>query len=239
MREKRAAKTAELVKQAGTARGLYDIVVTVVIAAVFILIAIFAISLKVPWYIPAGLIFMAVAINVISIITLKKTAGVDLATLNEPVPDSVPLAAGETVVETIPAVMRYLVTRSTSYLGTGQVHYPENALVITNRAIWALTVPLPGADKVVADTDIGRWQWMWQYKDIHDELQEMLQTRPLEEVFKQGRAKRLMGLDELKAAKSRFLSHDIRLIRADGKTFRYSIRLQEDYRRAKTIFKIS
>jgi hypothetical protein len=43
-----------------------------------------------------------------------------------------------------------------------------------------------------------------QYKDIHDELQEMLQTRPLEEVFKQGRAKRLMGLDELKAAKSRF-----------------------------------
>jgi hypothetical protein len=50
MREKRAAKTAELVKQAGTARGLYDIVVTVVIMPrSLILIALFAISLKVPW----------------------------------------------------------------------------------------------------------------------------------------------------------------------------------------------
>lgn len=111
-------------------------------------------------------------------------------------------------------------------------------MIITDRAIWALTVPLPGADKVVGDTDIGRLQWMWQYREINDKLQEMVAALPLDEVLKQGRAKRLMGRGELKIARSRPLSRDIRLIRNDGKTYRYSIRLQEDYLKAKKIFHI-
>jgi hypothetical protein len=75
---------------------------------------------------------MAVAINVISIITLKRTAGVSTWLSQRAVPDSVPLAAGETVVENkFPLFMRYLVTRSTSNLGTARCNYPENSLVIT------------------------------------------------------------------------------------------------------------
>ncbi|MFZ5642949.1 MAG: hypothetical protein ACOY46_05090 [Bacillota bacterium] len=93
---------------------------------------------------------------------------------------------------------QYFTTRSVAVLGTGKVLTPENALIITNRAIWALTVPLPGVDKVVSGSDIGGWQWMWAYKDISDKLQEMLMTLPLDEVLKQGRAKRLMGWEELK-----------------------------------------
>lgn len=175
---------------------------------------------------------------VLSIIALKRTAGVDLHTLNEPVPASVALEPGEVLVDTIPAVMQYFTTRSVAVLGTGKVLTPENALVITNKAIWALTVPLPGVDKVVSGSDIGSWQWMLAYKDISDKLQEMLMTFPFDEVLKQGRAKRLMGWEELKTAKSRPLSHDIRLIKSDGKTYRYSIRLKEDYLRAREIFKI-
>lgn len=238
MQEKRAGQMAALTKQAAKARGIYDIFITVVIAVVFIGIALFAVSLEVPWYIPAGLIFVAVGIIVISIVTLKRTANIDLDTLNEPVPADVPLEAGETVTATIPAVMRYLVNRSSTYLGAGIVHHPENALIITDRAIWALTVPLPGVDKVVGETDIGKMQWMWQYQEIAAKLQEMLAALPLEEAFKQARAKRLMGLEELKAAKSRPLSLDIRLIRSDGQTFRYSIRVREDYLKAKSLFKI-
>jgi hypothetical protein len=238
VQEKRADKTAVMMKQAGTAYSLYGVLIAAVIAVIFTAIALFSLSIGAPWYVAAALMFAAAGIIALSVVTLKRTAGVDLHTLNEPVPESVPLEAGEAVVDTIPAVMRYLVTRSTSYLGAGKIHHPENALIITNRAIWVVTVPLAGADKVVGETDIGRWQWMWQYKEIDAMLQEMLQTLPLEEVFKQGRAKRLMGLEELRIAKTRPLSLDIRLIRTDGKTFRYSIRLKEDYLRAKRIFKI-
>lgn len=46
-------------------------------------------------------------------------------------------------------------------LGTGKVLTPENALIVTNRVTGALTVPLPGVDKVVPGSDIGSGQWMW------------------------------------------------------------------------------
>lgn len=239
MQEKTADKMAKLTKRVGKVRGIYDVQVTIFIAAIFILFAALAIFIRAPWYFPAGLIIVAAGIIVLSIVTVKRTASVDLNTLDEPVPDSVPLEAGEVVVDTIPAVMRYMVVRSTSYLGTGKVHHPENALIITDRSIWALTVPLAGVDKVVAGTDIGSFQWMWHYKDIAEKLQEMLQALPLEEVFKQGRAKRLMGWEELREAKTRPFSHDIRLIKSNGQTFRYSIRVKEDYLRAKKIFKIT
>lgn len=238
MQERTADQMAQLTKSVGKTRGIYDILRSIVIAVIFILIAVVMIFIGLPWYFPAVVIIVAVGIIMLSIATAKRTANVDLYTLDEPVPDSVPLEAGEVLVDTIPAVMRYMVTRSTSYLGTGKVHHPENALIITNRAIWALTVPLAGVDKVVAGTDIGSLQWMWHYKDIAEKLQEMLETLPLEEVFKQGRAKRLMGLEELKVTKTRLLSRDIRLIKSNGQTFRYSIRVKEDYLRAKEIFKI-
>lgn len=238
MQGKRADNMASVAKKAAVAQSYYGIFVTVIISLIMILIAFFSIFVGAHWYVSAGLFFTAAGIIVLSVVTMKRTSRININTLEEPVPESIALEQGEVVVDTIPAVMQYFVNRSTTYLGAGKVHHPENALVITNRAIWALTVPLAGADKVVGETDIGRFQWMWNYKDISDMLQEMLRTLPLEEVLKQGRAKRLMGIEELKAAKSRAFSRDIRLIRSDGRTFRYSIRLNEDYKRAKAIFKI-
>ncbi|NLA26037.1 MAG: hypothetical protein GX878_01430, partial [Firmicutes bacterium] len=116
---------------------------------------------------------------------------------------------------------------------------PENALIITNKAIWALTVPLAGVDKVVAGTDIGKWQWMSAYQEIITTLRGMISTLPLHELLKQGRAKRLMGWAEIKEAKTLPFTQAISLTRTDGKKFGYSIRLEEDFQRAKEIFKIS
>ncbi len=141
-------------------------------------------------------------------------------------------------MNTIPAVMEYGKARSTSVLGTGTVHTPENALLISNKAVWALAVPLLGADKVISGVDIGMNQFMWAANDIDAKLQEMITTLPLDEILKQGRAKRLMGIEEIKLAKTYPLSQNISLKRADGKKYRYSIRRKEDYIKAKEIFKI-
>jgi len=135
--------------------------------------------------------------------------------------------------------MRYGKARSTSVLGTGKVHTPENALLITNRAVFALTVPLLGVDKVVSGTDIGMNQWLWAYKDINSKLQEMISAMPLEDVLKQCRAQKLMGLEEIKKARTYPFTQNISLKRKDGKKFGYSVRVKEDYLKAKEIFKIS
>lgn len=194
--------------------------------------------LGVPGYIGAVMILLAVAIVVLEIISLRRVAAVDLDQPYAPEPAFLQLEPGEHLVETIPAVMQYGKSRGVAVLGTGRVLTPENALLITNRAIWALTVPLPGADKVVSGTDIGMWQWMNAWQDIKEQLQEMLSSLPMEEVLRQGRAKRLMKLEELKAVKTLPFTFALRFIAVDGRKYGYSVRVKEDYQRAKDFFNI-
>jgi hypothetical protein len=236
--EPRADKLAATVQRVGVAGGLFRLVKTLGLAVLLLGMAVFLLYIGVPWYIGTGLVVIASGIVVFDVIVLRRTASVDLNAPYESDAGNVELEPGEVLVDTIPAVMQYGKTRSVAVLGTGKVLIPENALLITNKAIWALTVPLPGVDKVVAGADIGKWQWMSAYQDIINSLQGMIATLPLHEVLKQGWAKRLMGWDEIKGAKTLPFTQAISLTGTDGKRFGYSIRLKEDYMRAKDIFKI-
>lgn len=227
------------VQRAGVAGGFYRLVKALGFAVLLIGLALFFFYLKLPWYIGAVMIAVAVGAVLFEVIFLRRTAAVDLSAPSGADSEVAELEPGETLVDSIPAVMQYGKTRSVAAMGTGKVLTPENALLMTDKAIWALTVPLAGADKVVADTDIGKWQWISAYREVIDGLQKMISTLPLDELLKQGRAKRLMGWEELKGAKALPASQAISLTRADGKKFGYSIRLKEDYERAKKIFKIS
>ncbi|MDX9872459.1 MAG: hypothetical protein RBT41_08580 [Clostridia bacterium] len=230
---------ANLTQQISVAKSAHSVIKTIVFAAILTVVALFLMYLGVPWFIWTAMLLVAAGVVVLDVLTLKRTAGVDLNTLSKPISENVGLEPGESLTDTIPAVMQYGKARSTAVLGVGQVHTPENALLITDRAVWAMTVPLLGADKVVAGRDIGMDQFMFAYKDIGAKLQEMVATLPLEEVLKQGRAQRLMRLEEIQNAKTFPFSQNISLKRTDGKKFGYSIRVKEDYLKAKKIFKIS
>jgi len=237
-KELKANKLAVTVQRTGVAGGLFRLVKTLGLAVLLFGLAVFFLYIGFPWYIGAGLIVIAAGIAVLDVIVLRRTVAVDLNAPAEPVAGNVEPEPGEVLVDTIPAVMQYGKTRSVAYLGTGKVLIPENALLITNKAIWALTVPLAGVDKVVAGADVGKWQWMSAYRDIIHALRGMISTLPLHEVLKQGRANRLMGWDEIKGAKTLPFTQAISLTGTDGKRFGYSIRLKEDYQKAKKIFKI-
>jgi hypothetical protein len=232
----RGDKMAKIAQQAGAASGIFSIVKALVFAAIAIGMALIFALIGAPWFIWTTMVLIAAGVIALSVLSFKRNAGVDLAVPNKPAPENVGLEPEEYLVHTIPAVMEYGKARSTSVLGTGVIHTPENALIISNKAVWALTVPLQGADKVIAGVDIGMNQWMWAHKDIDAKLKEMIASLPLDEVLKQGRAKRLMGLEEIKAAKTFPFTRNISLKRTDGKKFRYSIRTPEDYVKAKEIF---
>lgn len=102
------------------------------------IIALLFIYLGVPCYFGAVMLLLAVAITGVEAMSLKRAAAVKLDALEEgPSEAAIELEPEEHLVETIPAVMQYGKTRSVTVLGTGQVLTPENALVITNKAIWA------------------------------------------------------------------------------------------------------
>ena len=175
--ESRADKLATTVQQVGVGGGFYRLFKTLGFSALLIALALFFIYIEIPWYVGGVTIFIAIGIIVLDVLRLKRTARVNLNTLNEPVPVSIELEPGEILEYSIPAVMQYGKARSFEVLGTGKVLTPENALIITNKAVWALTIPLP-------------------------------------------------------------FTYAISLARTDGKKFSYSVRLKEDYLRAKEIFKI-
>ncbi len=237
-KETRADEIAETVQKLGTAGSFYSLAKTIGFSVFIILFAVFLLYLGVPVYITAGLIFIAGVLIVLDIIRVKRIMGVDLRSLNEPEEEIIDLEADEVMTDTIPAVMQYGKFRSYEVLGAGKVITPANALLITNKAVWALTVPLAGVDKIVSGTDIGQWQWTVAYQDIINKLNQMISSLPLEEVFKQCRAKRLICLSEIRYAKTLPFTQAISLRRSDGKKFGYSIRLKEDYFKAKKIFKI-
>ncbi|MGI5838548.1 MAG: hypothetical protein ACOX8W_02685 [bacterium] len=98
---------------------------------------------------------MAVAIIALEYVALRRINTVSLQPATVPIKETVALAAGETPAAMVPAVMRHGKVRSVVSLGTDKVLAPENALLVTDNTIWALTMPLTRADKVVGGTDIG------------------------------------------------------------------------------------
>jgi hypothetical protein len=235
-RETHSAKLAQTVKTAGLAGGAVRIVRTAVLSIILVLLAVFTWIIGLPWYIEAVILGAAAVILLIEVLMLKRVAAVELQRPNKPIPDSVPLEAGEALTALIPGVMQYGKMRSYAVLGTGKVMLPENALLITTKAVWALTVPLPGTDKVVSGVDIGKWQWMTTANEIIGALQRMIETLPLEEVLRQSRAIRLISLKEIKAAAFAPVSQGLILESVDGKKYSYAIRRKEDYLQAAEIF---
>lgn len=233
-----ASELTKNIKQVSTASAGLRLLKTACFAVVIAAMGILFIFLGIPWYIGAVIIAIAPLVIILDVISLIRISRVRLDETPQPDLDISELEADEVLTATIPAVMRYGATRSYGVMGAGKVLTPENALIVTNKAIWALTVPLQGVDKVIGETDIGKWQWVSTYEDIINGLNRMVSSLPFEEVLKQGRAKRLMKLNELQSAKALPYTYAISFVRADGKKFGYSIRLQEDFERAKGLFGI-
>jgi hypothetical protein len=235
----RSEQIAGSVKTAGTAarvsRLIKDIAGLVLVSVLMLLLM--------SWGIPAWFCFLVIgmmaAFVVLEIIGLKRNARVNLDELYEPEPVEVRLEPGEEAVFWIPGVMQAWKTRSTAVLGTGRVLTPENTLLLSSKGIWALTVPLPGADKVVSDTDIGKWQFLNAWRDIENKLNEMLSGSSLEKTLRECRAKRICLYPQIKNYKFTDLTQGITLKLHDRKShtksYTYSIRDKDIFLKARGV----
>jgi len=243
MADNKAEKVAGFVKKAGRAANIHQLANASIMLLVLLVFAGGFAYIGVPWYICIGVAAVALLFFVLSIIRyLRISAAVsDKADAGETKAEAfdISLDPGEFLVDTIPAVMRYGETRSVEVLGTGKILTPENALIITNKAVWAITVPMPGQHQIISGADAGKWQWMAAYEEIADKLNKMTASMTLQSLLEQCRAKRLMRLEEIKRARTLPMTYAISLMSSDKRKFGYSIRTKEDFLKAKKIFGIS
>lgn len=228
----RAEDIATGVKRVGMAGGVARLLKNLL---GFIVVTAFMLLL-ISWGIPAWfcilVIVMMAAFVVLEVISLRRTARVNLEELNEPEPEEIYLEPGEKAVLWIPGVMRVWKARSFSILGTGKVMTPENTMLLSNHGIWILTVPLPGVDKVVSDTDIGQWQWLTAWRDIEQLLADMLTRESLVDTLKECRARKICSLDQSVGINFSDLSQTITIKPKDLETYAYAIRDKEIYLKA-------
>jgi hypothetical protein len=143
---------------------------------------------------------------------------------------------GEILTDYIAGIMRYgSGAVSYSVLDTGKNMAPENCLLITNKGIRAVTVPVSGAGKVVSGTDISKWQWMTMQSGIEKALKDMINIMSLGEILHACGKHIFVSGDEIAGIKFSDISNGVTVTTKDKKKYSWSVRDKDDYGRAKNI----
>lgn len=178
------------------------------------------------------------------IISIKRIASVNLnasAEATTQVLEKINLTPEEKVVTTVAGIIGTFaigapLIRSKSLLGVGEILHPENSIVVTERHVLFIYVPLSGGDKIVSDVDIGLFDWLLAKKDAESKLNEMLSSMSLEQIY-QGHPKNFgISLDNIAKIKFSNWRRNVTFITKDDKKYSYGIRAKEDYTKLKKVF---
>lgn len=118
--------------------------------------------------------------------------------------------------------------RGFEILGRGKNLMPENAMIITNKRVYFVTVPVDGANTMVSGTDIGMWQWILSSNDIKNKINEMLEKGELNNLLNSSDANHFIELGNSKISSGTNLTQKICFKGSSGKLC-YSIRDKSDF----------
>lgn len=190
-----------------------------------------------PWYIGLGVLAFLALLMVLSVVDYQRVS------TPFPLPDqgqagqsaaATGMSGDETLQLQIGGIMSSGGVRSTSFLGRGEVKDPQNALLVTNQAVYFIYVPVKGGDQVVNGTDIGAANWTLGQGEIQDKLDNMLNQQPLQEVVNSDARNIRVSRDEIKEVKFSNLQRKITVKTASGK-HSYSVRKKDDLEKLKNL----
>ncbi|MFH1649162.1 MAG: hypothetical protein ABIA93_01290 [Candidatus Woesearchaeota archaeon] len=98
---------------------------------------------------------------------------------------------GERIVYALFGIMRTATSlksmfqpMGTSFLGSGTNHYPENTLLLTDRRILLIQVPVTGGDRIVGQTDYVTKNFFFNRSEMRKKGEEIIKTLPMNEMLK-------------------------------------------------------
>lgn len=238
----RSDQIGQMAKTGATVFSWYKFLRGVVVTVVFTIIFIFLWRNGVPGYIVFPFIILILFLNFGEFIQAKKVASLDMdvrasTNYNSNV-EIISVSPEESVVFQLPGVMRagWGIRSTTGMSGVGEVRHPENTLILTNKNVLLLYIPLSGADKVITGTDLGVVNWLLASKDIANKLSEMLQSQTLDQIFKSDQRNFGISLENLAKVDFGSWTQTISLLTKSGQKYSYSVRNKEDYEKAKQVF---
>ena len=212
-------------------------------AVIVVPAVIYFIAHGLPVYIGLGIILVVVGGAVLSIVVKKRQLAALSGSGSSPKyapPSALPAirpAPDEKIVAAIGGILRTgKGLRDVQVLGAGAIRHPENAMVVTDKNIFLLYIPLPGADVATGDVDMGQIDWFAASGEITAKLNAALASAPLDSTV--GSDPRNYGLSLADLANVKFTDWErkISFVMKDGREYSYGIREKNDYENLKSIF---
>lgn len=125
--------------------------------------------------------------------------------------------------------------RSVSTLGAGKIRNPENAIILTDKQVLIVYVPVDGGNKQIMDVDAGMWQWMLSKKGIEDKLRSILSTVPLSDFVQSSSYNFGIRYEDILKVEFGKLNRNIKFV-TKSENYSYSVRDKDDFESMKQIF---
>ena len=197
-------------------------------SVIFILVFVYLIGRGLPPIIGFGFIAFIVLLNVLGFFYTKRVMETNTK-VGVRTKDKIDLYPNEQINLIIGGIMRTgLGIRGYEILGRGKNLMPENAMIITNKRVYFVTVPVAGAETMVSGTDVGMWQWVLSSKDIKNKLNNMIEKGELNNLLNSSDANYFVELDNSEISAGTNLTQKI-CFKANSKKVCYSIRDKSDF----------
>lgn len=118
-----------------------------------------------------------------------------------------------------------------SSFGSGQVKATENAMLVTDKRVCFVTVPLDGAGKIIGGADVSMMQWMLSQEKINQTLEEMIKSKSLQEVLDAIIVNSTLARQDIVYAKPRG-ELTIAIKSTDGQKVMYNFLKKEEFEKA-------
>lgn len=232
---------SKVVKNVSLASNIYQLLTFVPFAILIILALVYLISKGVPWYVGGLFIFFIIVMLAVQI---KNVIAISSADLNKPRPHEaskigVEVDEDEKITGLIAGILKtgFGIRSNFSFLRAQvNINDPQNAILITNKHIHLVWVPIFGSDQNITSLDLGIYDFVAQRKNILDKLNQMIATMTLSQILQSDDRNFSLLLSNIQKVTSSDFQHAITFVINDNQKFSYSIRDNEDYQKLKQIF---
>ena len=226
-------KGEKLISGIGSLMAYTRLAKVLIFSAVWALVALFFWYNGIPYYIVLPIMVIPVifiVLEVMAMIRFKRMDTIPAQTMPRVLADP-----QEKTVGTIAGIMRMNHRGGYAVLGTGRVRASENALIVTDKNIYAVTVPLAGAGKIVGGNDISLWQWMLAGKKIREKLEVLLAGGAMQSALDAMAVNQKIIRADISSVTFDDVTHSLTVATRTGVTLQYSTLINDEYLKAKTL----
>ncbi len=148
------------------------------------------------------------------------------------------VALDETIVDYVAGVMATGMRAGTLTIGgAGLLKAPENAIVLTDKNIWFIYIPVPGGDAAIGEgLGVQQLNWMFSYNDLQNKFKKILNTGGLQALVNTHPTNFSIPLNNLAKVETNMMGNLV-FIDKQGKKYPYGVRKSEDKEKLKSLFK--